>query len=314
MTLEKIMIGKDTQYPLNGILTLPDSAETPVPAAVLVHGSGSSDMNEHVGKLYPFTDIAEGLAKYGIASVRYDKRSFAHGRKMVKSEEIITVREETILDAVAAADLLRNDSRIDPDRIFIIGHSMGAMLAPRIDAEGGGFRGLILMAGSPYSLDEILIRQLKNLSDEYRFPLKNIIQSQYKKFAAMFETMENMTEEEAKKKKMGGGTTLWYFREMKDHPVSSYLNGTDKPILVMQGEKDFQCLADTDFKAYQELLGDRDNVTYRLYPELNHCFVHSVYGKASKANKEYSLAQSIPEEVLSDIASWIHSVSDIEAA
>ena len=144
MIKEKIIIGENTKYPLNGLLTLPVDTTKPVPAVVFVHGSGSSNMDEKVGKLTPFKDLAEGLAKHGIASIRYDKRSFAHGFKMLKDKSRpITVKEETIEDAILATELLRKDSRIDPQKIFIIGHSMGGMLAPRIDAEGGNFENQI---------------------------------------------------------------------------------------------------------------------------------------------------------------------------
>ena len=130
MNTENITIGRE--YPLEGILTLPENTDVPVPACVLVHGSGSSDKDEKIFELRPFADIANELALHGIASLRYDKRSFVHGRQMVKSKTPITVYEETIEDAVFAADLLRNNPRIDHDRIFIIGHSMGAMLSGRI--------------------------------------------------------------------------------------------------------------------------------------------------------------------------------------
>ena len=97
MIKEKIIIGENTKYPVNGLLTLPMDTTKPVPAVVFVHGSGSSNMDEKVGKLTPFKDLAEGLAKHGIASIRYDKRSFAHGFKMLKDKSRpITVKEETI--------------------------------------------------------------------------------------------------------------------------------------------------------------------------------------------------------------------------
>ena len=134
MKTEKIILNEGTKYPLKGILTLPDG-EGKFPAVVFVHGSGSSNMDEKVQKLTPFKDLAEGLAAHGIASLRYDKRSFTHGFKMIT--ELITVKEETIEDAVAAAELLRRDDRIDGEKIFIAGHSMGAMLAPRIEGCGG---------------------------------------------------------------------------------------------------------------------------------------------------------------------------------
>ena len=154
MIEEKIVVGKNTKYPLNGLLTLPADLTRTVPAVVFVHGSGASDMDENVGKLTPFKDLARGLARHGIASVRYDKRTFVHGFKMSRDKSLeITVKEETIEDAVLATQLLKKDRRIDPDRIFIIGHSMGGMLAPRIDAEGGDYKGLIIMAGSPRRLE-----------------------------------------------------------------------------------------------------------------------------------------------------------------
>ena len=86
MIKENIVVGEGTSYPLNGILTLPENVGKTVPAVVFVHGSGSSNMDEKVGKLTPFKDLAEGLAKHGIASIRYDKRSFAHGFKLIKEK------------------------------------------------------------------------------------------------------------------------------------------------------------------------------------------------------------------------------------
>ena len=112
MTVEKVIVGENTKYPLNGILTLPDSMTDPVPAVIFVHGSGASNMDEKVGKITPFKDLAEGLAKHGIASIRYDKRSFVHGFKLVK-EKNVTVKLETIEDAILATELLKNKTILD---------------------------------------------------------------------------------------------------------------------------------------------------------------------------------------------------------
>ena len=111
MKTEAIIVGKGGKYPLKGILTLPEDLSKPVPAVVFVHGSGSSNMDEKVGKCTPFKDLAEGLTEFGIASVRYDKRSYAHGLKMLR-EKNITVKEETIEDAILATELLKEDFRI----------------------------------------------------------------------------------------------------------------------------------------------------------------------------------------------------------
>ena len=306
MIKEKIIIGENTKYPLNGLLTLPMDTTKPVPAVVFVHGSGSSNMDEKVGKLTPFKDLAEGLAKHGIASIRYDKRSFAHGFKMLKDKSRpITVKEETIEDAILATELLRKDSRIDPGKIFIIGHSMGGMLAPRIDAEGGDYRGLILMAGTPRKLEEVLIEQNEEVLSELKGLAKWLIRKQVQKLRRTFTGLYDLSDEEATKKKVGGGTTLYYFKEMGEHPVSDYLIAMEKPMLIMQGEKDFQVKVDKDFKEYQNLLKGKSNAAFKLYANLNHAFVPSVYGSIMKANKEYNVEQHIGEEVIADIANWI---------
>ena len=310
MTTEKIVLGEATKYPLKGMLTLPDNTENKVPAVVFVHGSGSSNMDEKVYSMTPFKDLAEGLAKHGVASVRYDKRSFAHGLKVVMDKsEVITVKQETIEDAVLAGQLLKNDSRIDADRVFIVGHSMGGMLAPRIDAEGGDFKGLVIMAGSLRKLEDIMSFQTEEMLSSMKGITRKLTEKFMYKVLKKFNGMYEMSDQQAKKIKVGGGTTLYYFKEAGEHPAEKYLAETDKPILVMQGGKDVQVKAEVDFTAYKNLLDNRDNVSFKLYPNLNHCFVPAVYADINKIKKEYSIEQHIGEDVIADIARWIYSVS-----
>ena len=304
MIAEKIIVGENTKYPLNGLLTLPDSFTDPVPAVVFVHGSGASNMDEKVGKITPFKDLAEGLAKLGVASIRYDKRSFAHGFKLVK-EKNVTVKMETIEDAILATELLKKDARIDKDNIFIIGHSMGAMLAPRIDAEGGDYKGLILMAGSPRKLEEIMVSQYEDVLNSTKGFVRWIIKKQTEKMTKIFDGLYQLTDEEAKKKNIGNGITAYYFKEMGEHAASDYLTNNQKPIFIMQGEKDFQATVENDFNAYKALLSEKENVSFKLYENLSHAFVPSVYGDIMKANKEYNVEQHIGDEVISDIANFI---------
>ena len=304
MYSERIIIGKGTEFPLNGMLTIPDGTIGPVPAVVMVHGSGASNMDEKVMKLTPFRDIAEGLAKHGIASIRYDKRSFAHPRKMLK--QCVTVKEETIDDAVLAVNMLKSDPRIDSDRIYILGHSMGAMLAPRIDAEGGNVKGLVMMAGTPYRLEDVVVRQLRQ-AEVSRSVVKWIVGIEDKLFSKKFEDLYQMSDEKAKKKKFVGGTTLYYFKEMGKKTAADYLLENEKPVLIMQGGKDFQVLADDDFQTFKELLAERNNTYYKLYPELNHVFVDAIYDDILKASKEYSVERHIGEDVIADIASFINN-------
>ena len=306
MYTEKTVVGKDTESPLNGLLTLPDGVSGPVPAAVMVHGSGPSNMDEKVLKLTPFKDLAEGLAKRGIASVRYDKRTFKYGHKMAKLQAL-SVRQETVEDALMALGLLKRDPRIDPSRIWVLGHSMGAMLAPRIAAEWGQAKGVVLLAGTPYRLEDIVLRQLKQAQEESNPLLGFVMGMQNKKYRKLFDGLYGLSDDEAVSKKFAGNLSLYYFKEMGKKTASDYLLESDYPALILQGGKDFQVLEDVDFKAFREQLADRANTEFRIYPSLNHCFVESLGGNILKAKKEYGVERHIGEEVFNDISGFIHN-------
>ncbi len=306
MTEEKIVISADPAYPLNGMLTLPDDFTQKVPAVVFVHGSGSSNMDEKIYKITPFRDLAHGLAARGIASVRYDKRSYAHPMKLLRAAKgRLTVKEETIDDAIAAAELLRGDARIDPDRVFIVGHSMGGMLAPRIDADGGNFRGLIIMAGTPRRLEEVVLDQFAATEKTVPSLLRGIFKKQAAKYEKLFDGLYDLADEEAMKKQFGGGMTLYYFKEMGQRQTPEALQACKKPMLIMQGEKDVQVSVERDFALYKKLLFDREDVQFCLYEGLSHAFVPAIYGTIDKAAKEFKVEQHIGDTVLNDIADFI---------
>ncbi len=303
MICEKVTVGKGTEYPLKGMLTLPDDLSVPVPAAVMVHGSGSSNMDEKVMKLAPFKDLAEGLAKRGIASLRYDKRTFAHPLKFSRLPSP-TVKEETVDDAILAVEMLKRDPRVDAGRVFLLGHSMGAMLAPRIDAEGADVNGLIMLAGTPLRLEEIVLRQLKQAGESRSF-MRPIVRLEHRVYAKKFDGLYRMSDDEARKKKFAGQVSLYYFREMGQKTAADYLLESRKPALIMQGGKDFQVLAEEDFRRFRELLAGRENTVFKLYPGLNHCFVDAMYGDILMASKEYGTERHIGDEVVGDIADFI---------
>ena len=303
MYSETIVVGAGTKYPLNGLLTLPGDLSKPVPAVVMVHGSGASNMDEKVMKLTPFKDLAEGLARHGIASLRYDKRSFAHGLKMIRNKSL-TVKEETIEDAILAVKMLREDLRIDHSRIFILGHSMGAMLAPRIDAEGADVRGLIMMAGTPYRLEDIVLRQLRQ-AGRGKSLMSRIVRLEHAFYRRKFRGLYEMSDEEAKKKKFAGNLTLYYFKEMGQKTAADYLLASPKPVLILQGGRDFQVLAKKDYRGFRKALAGRARTWFRLYPELDHCFVEGIYDDILKASREYKVERHIPEEVIGDIAKFV---------
>jgi len=304
MTEEKILLGQGGEFPLNGILTLPDGVDGPVPAAILVHGSGSTNMDEKVYANRPFRDIAEGLAARGVAAIRYDKRSFVYGRKLVKIHGF-TVYNETIEDVLLAAALLRKDERIDKDKVFIIGHSMGGMLAPRIDLEGGDFAGLIIMGGTPRRLEDVLFEQIEEAISVYGGLTRIIAKKQETRLKKKLGNIYETDDEAAKDIKTIGGTSVYYFKDLGEPDVPAYLAKTQKPILVMHGEKDAQVRTDLDFDKYKELLSGRDNAFFKLYPDLNHLFMPAVYGTLKDLKKEYKIPSKVADYVIDDIANFI---------
>ncbi|CRK84672.1 alpha/beta hydrolase family protein [Neobacillus massiliamazoniensis] len=308
MADEKIVIGTETKYPLNGILTIPNETNGLFPAVVLVQGSGPSNMDEKIGNNYPFKDLAEGLSEKGIAVLRYDKRTLVYGKEM-RNDTGISVKEETIEDAILAADFLRKDPRMDSNKIFIVGHSLGGMLAPRIDAEGGSFAGVIIMGGSPRKLEEIMMDQNNDVLNSLNKFLKMIAKKQIAALSSKFDNIYYLSDEEAKSTKvLGRYVRAYYFKEMGEHQTINYLKTLDKPVLILQGEKDFQVTVEKDFDVYRNLLGDMPNVTFKLYPNLNHLFMPSVYGEILKAKKEYKVAQRVDKQVINDISDWILSI------
>jgi dienelactone hydrolase len=305
---EKIKIG--TKYPLEGLLTIPMTGIGAYPAVILVHGSGPNDMNEKIGNVYPFKDLAEGLAKRGIATIRYNKRTFTYGKEMVMNGILdLTVKEETIEDAIFAAELLKNEPSINPNQIFILGHSMGGMLAPRIDAEGGDFAGLIIWGGSPRRLEEIIIDQQEDFLKTANLIIKWIMSRQIGKIREIFERMYSMTDEEAKTTPLFNKySKVYYLKEWGEKPAMNYLKDLVKPILIMHSSADFHVSIEKDFEEYKKILSNHPNASFKLYPGLNHLFMPSVYGDIKKATKEYKKVQNVEEYVIDDIAEWIKNV------
>ncbi len=133
-------------WKLPGTLTVPRS-QTPVPGVILIHGSGPEDRDETILGNKPFKDLAEGLASQGIAVLRYEKRTKEYGAKMAQMRNL-TVQDETVEDAVAAVIWLRAQPGINPQRVFLLGHSLGGYLMPMMLAQAPEAAGGIVLAGT----------------------------------------------------------------------------------------------------------------------------------------------------------------------
>jgi alpha-beta hydrolase superfamily lysophospholipase len=295
---ETVTIGD--KYPLEGRLTLPKNINGAVAAVVLLSGSGPNDMNETIYQNKPFRDIAYYLAEAGYAVLRFNKRTYSYATELIHDVgNSLTVNEEYIEDALYAKKFLENDERVN-GKIFVLGHSLGGALAPRI-AEEGDFSGIIIMAGTLRSLPEIALEQYEYLASlpTSTNELEAAAKSMRDDYETYLETVK-LPDEDAKAVQILG-SSVYYFKEMEAHPALGYLQASDKPTLILQGGADYQVSADIDFKQYQEI--KKVNIKCVLYKNLNHLFMLSEAEKSTP--DEYLVKSNVSTAPLKDIAAFL---------
>ncbi len=295
-------------WALPGTLSMPIGAG-PFPAVVLVHGSGPNDRDETLGPNKPFRDLAQGLASQGIAVLRYDKRTKVHGEEMAADVASVTVKEETTDDAVAAVDLLRRTPGIDPEAVFVLGHSLGGYLGPRILADTPDARGLIILAGSSRPLPEVIVDQYEYLASLQGSPSPDT-QAQLdtiREQAAQAMSPDLSPATPADQLPLGVPAPYWIDLGRYDPLVT--VATLDRPVLALQGGRDYQVTAAADFAGWQRALADGD-AEFHLYPALNHLFIA---GQGQITPAEYEVPGHVAPEVIVDIASWVHGIAGGDA-
>lgn len=281
-TAHYIYVSDTIQLPARLTMPSASSVKDRVPVVILVHGSGPSNMDESMGPNAPFRDLAEGLSRRGVAVLRYDKRTFVCPQFFENAKEGYTYDDETVDDALSAIrlvkDSLAKEKAIDPSRIYIVGHSMGGMLAPRIAQRSGEVAGLVLLAAPTGKLRPTMERQLAYLgrsAEEIR-KLTEI---------ALADIPDSYLDLDAR---------------YSDTATAQELN---IPILILQGERDYQVTMD-DYRTWREAVGSRQGVVMKSYPSLNHLFMT---GKGGSMPEEYQTPGHVAEEVMDDIANFILS-------
>lgn len=290
-------------WPLQGILSLP-VGDGPFPGVVLVHGSGPNDRDESIGPNKVFRDLAEGLASRGIAVLRYDKRTRTHANRVAGLRDF-TVKEEVVDDAVAAVKKLRETRGIRADRVFVLGHSLGGMLAPRIAAADPSIAGLILMAAATTPLEQAIVNQTRYLSmlDGKVSAEEQTAIDSATKLAADVGALKP-SDPPIVSPPFSLPTLYWL--DLRGYDPAAAASRLKQPILVLQGERDYQVTMD-DFAAWRRALGTRPNVQFKSYPTLNHLFIA---GSGPSSPAEYTLTGHVDEPVIRDIAAWITGPPD----
>ncbi|HEY8540959.1 MAG TPA: alpha/beta fold hydrolase, partial [Pseudothermotoga sp.] len=243
-------------------------------------------------------DIAWGLASNGIAVLRYDKRTKVYPEECVKMIDTFTVNDETVDDALAAIDLLKNFEKIDKDKIFILGHSLGATMAPRIAARSEKLAGIILLAPTARGL--YILNALDQL--EYIFSLDGKIdESESKQLLDMREQLERIQKRQLKDNEVVLGSSKAYWYDLLDYNPVELAKSLTVPILIMQGARDYQVTM-KDFGIWHEALKGKGNVTFKVYEDLNHLFIP---GKGPSTPAEYQQPGNVDSKIIEDIVQWI---------
>jgi hypothetical protein len=286
----------DGERGLPGTLAMP-KGEGPFPAVVLVHGSGAHDRDETIGPNKPFLDIARGLAAQGIAVLRYEKRSKARPQDFASGT--FGVDDETTNDAVLAVDALRKTAGVDPQRVFVLGHSQGGMMAPRIAAVSGHVAGLVLMAAPARPLLDIVIEQNRRLavlddgktSDAERDAINQIIDQ--------VRITRDPATDPASKTVLGQPAGYWRSIDAVDAVADA--QSVALPMLVLQGARDIQ-VVDADWSRWRGAFHADKRVAFKLYEKLNHL---GIAGEGDGNLAEYNTPGHVDAGLIADVATWV---------
>ncbi|NDV59018.1 alpha/beta fold hydrolase [Bacteroides sp. 519] len=286
-------------YKLGGILTLPVGISNP-PVAILVHGSGSSDRDETVGPNKPFRDLAWGLAERGVAVIRYDKRSYIYGNDYAP-EGKGNIDYEAVYDALSAIRIAKKHPELSGSKIFVIGHSLGALVAPRIADSSSDLSGIVMIAANARPFDDVILEQVEYIAgisglgteqkhvNEVKMQVENARKYGTTEFDTSIPFPLKMPEN--------------YWKSMRDYKQLDVVAKLKLPIFIVQGERDYQVTME-DFGMWKTALKKNKKAAFKSYPKLNH-LLHEGEGKATP--DEYSEEKYIPGYVMEDIANWIKS-------
>ncbi|WP_410770831.1 alpha/beta fold hydrolase [Fontibacillus sp. BL9] len=301
-TEQEVTVGDGT-LALPGTLTLP-KGDGPFPAVILVQGSGPHDRDSSIGDAKPFRDLAAGLASQGIAVLRYDKVTYEHSLK-VSLDPKFTLKRESADDALSAVQLLKETAKIDGSRIFVAGHSQGAFVMPLIldGDKGGDIAGAILLSGPSGKFADILAEQQKELVSRVKQSGQDA--TLYEQQAAQYTAIADMVNDpQYTVDNMPANFPLqpayWWF-EQKNYVPSELAKKQTGPLLILQGENDWQVpLKQLD--GWKQALKGRSDVEYKSYPKVNHLLAE--YDGISTGT-EYYQPSNVSKKIIDDIAAWV---------
>jgi uncharacterized protein len=296
---QEIVLGPEP-FAVSGTVTVPHGAGA-VPGVVLLAGSGALDRDETIGRNKPFKDIAWGLASRGVAVIRFDKVTHAHAAEL-KDAGDFTLRDEYLPQATAAVEVLRQHGDVDPTRVFVLGHSLGGTVAPRVVEADRAVAGMILLAGGAQPLHWVIVRQtryLAGLNPATAAGSQPVIDALTEK-AEKVDSPDLSPSTPVSELPLGAPATYWL--DVRGYDPAALAAALGRPMLILQGGRDYQVTVDDDLARWRAALDGRSDVTIKVYPDFNHLFVA---GSGPSTPAEYEPAQHVDAAVIADIADWL---------
>ena len=303
-TEREVTVG-ESPWELPGTLSMP-VGDGPFPAVVLVAGSGPNDRDETIGPNKPLREIAWGLASNGIAVVRYDKRGKVHAPAMAADAASVTVAEEVVDDAVAAVELLHDTPGVDPERVFVVGHSLGGYLAPRIASEATGqVAGIGILAGSTSPIQDLIVQQYEYLAspDGGADPQAAAALGQIREQVGRVNSADLTPSTPATDLPLGIPAAYWL--DLRGYDPAATAAALAIPVLIAQGGRDYQ-VPPSELDGWREALVGRDDVAIHEYPAINHLLME---GSGPSRPAEYAVPGHVAGDLVRDLAAWVVSAS-----
>lgn len=302
-TEQEITVGQGI-YALPGTLTLP-VGEGPFPAVVLVHGSGTHDRNSTIGGAKPFRDLAVGLASQGIAVLRYDKITYEHTFK-ISMQPKFTLKNESVDDALLAVQLLADNPHIESSQIFVAAHSQGGFAMPLMieNDKNHNIAGTILLSAPSSKFTSVLVEQQGELIK--RVKQLGLDATPYEQQAAQWTAITSIVDDPKYSvdnipNQFPLQPAYWWF-EQKNYVPSELAKEQSGPLLILQGENDWQ-VTTKQFEGWKEALKDRKDTEFKSYPKVTHLL--SEYDGIS-IGSEYVQPSNVSKIIIDDIVRWIN--------
>ncbi|MGH3210683.1 MAG: serine aminopeptidase domain-containing protein, partial [Trebonia sp.] len=279
-----------------GTLTLPRGRGRR-PGVVLL-ASGPADRDMTTGPNKPFKDLAWGLASRGAAVLRFDKVTHAHGR--IAIEPGFTMADEYLPQATAAVRLLQQQPGVDEERVFVLGHSGGGKAAPRVAAAEPSVAGLVIMAGDTLPLSGSAVRVARYLAGLTAGREVTAVVDSITRQAARVESADLSPATPAADLLFGWPASYWL--DLQDYDQVGVAAALDKPMLILQGRRDYQVTVEGDLARWQAGLAGRPDVTIRIYDADDHMFFA---GEGTSTPADYERPQHVDAAVVAGLADWL---------